>query len=168
MEDMQTMSRFPLAVLSAVCLAGGALAVPAVAQYRQVMSNDLSRCAGSGPAVRVSVHGVESSTGQVRVQSYRGTAADWLHKGRWLARIEAPARAGTMVFCLPLPSTGTYAVAVRHDANGNGKTDISRDGGGMSNNPGINIFNLGRPSISRTAFQVGDEVRSISITMRYM
>ena len=73
-----------------------------------------------------------------------------------------------MTFCLPLPSGGTYGVAVRHDVNGNGKTDLSADGGGMSNNPSINIFNLGKPSYKKTAFEVGNAPRTISITMKYM
>ena len=160
--------RTALLALGAAALASGALAVPAIAQYRQELPNDLSRCSGNGPAVRVQLSGVSASSGTVRVQAYRGVASEWMQKGRWLTRVEAPARAGSMTFCVPVPSAGTYAIAVRHDLNGNGKTDLRNDGGGMSNNPSINIFNLGRPPVSRTAFTMGDEVRSISITMRYM
>ena len=123
---------------------------------------------GGGPAVRVTVTGIRSADGMVRVQSYRGTKAEWLEKGRWLNRIEAPARKGRMVFCMPLPATGTYGIAVRHDANGNGKTDISEDGGAMSNNPSINIFNLGKPSYKKTAFSIGREVKQMTITMKYL
>jgi uncharacterized protein (DUF2141 family) len=157
--------------LAAASLAVGAVAtaVPALAQYQQELSNDLSRCrAGAGPAVRVTVTGVEASSGIVRAQLYNGTKADWLVSGRWLSRVEVPAKAGQMIFCLPAPRSGTYAVAVRHDTNGNGKTDITSDGGAMSNNPSINIFNLGKPSVTKTAFQVGDGVTAITISMRYM
>ena len=42
------------------------------------------------------------------------------------------------------------------------------DGGAMSNNPSINIFNLGKPSYRKTAFEVGEGVTSIRINMRYM
>ncbi|HMO69931.1 MAG TPA: DUF2141 domain-containing protein [Novosphingobium sp.] len=161
-------TRKTLLALGSAALIGSAMAVPAVAQYRQELPNDLSRCSGNGPAVRVQLSGVSASSGIVRVQAYRGVASDWMQKGRWLSRIEAPARAGTMTFCVPVPGPGTYAIAVRHDLNGNGKTDLRSDGGGMSNNPSINIFNLGRPPVSRTAFSMGDEVRAISITMRYM
>ena len=155
--------------LLALGAVGLVAAVPAHAQYRQKISNDLARCtAGSGPAVMVTVDGVKASQGRMRVQSYNGTAADWLKKGRWLNRVEAPARAGTMTFCLPVPGPGTYAIAVRHDLNGNGDTDLSQDGGGMSNNPSINIFNLGKPSYKKTAIAVGDGVKSIRIQMRYM
>jgi uncharacterized protein (DUF2141 family) len=160
-------------ILRTGLLAMGACALaataPAHAQYRQKISNNLNNCgASSGPSVLVTVEGVSASKGTIRVQSYRGTAADWLKKGRWLNRVEAPARAGTMTFCLPVPAAGTYAIAVRHDLNGNGDTDLTQDGGGMSNNPSINIFNLGKPSYKKTAFAVGDGVKSIRIRMRYM
>jgi uncharacterized protein (DUF2141 family) len=152
--------------LGSVGLAG---APPALAQYKQEIRNDLRRCsAGEGPAVMVTVDGVKSGSGKLRVQAYRATPADWLQKGRWLSRIEVPARAGTMTFCVPVPAAGRYAIAVRHDANGNGDTDIRTDGGAMSNNPSINIFNLGKPSVSKTGFDVGRSVRSIRVQMRYM
>jgi uncharacterized protein (DUF2141 family) len=156
------------AALCATALAAAAFAAPAEAQYQQHIGNDMSKCAGEGPAVRIAVSGIKSSSGKLRVQLYRGTKADWLEKGRWIYRIELPARAGAMSVCMPVPSAGTYGIAVRHDVNGNGKTDISQDGGGMSNNPSINILNLGRPSYTKTAFAVGSEVKAISIRMRYM
>lgn len=146
------------------------LAAPATAQseYRQKISNDMRKCApGKGPAVRVTVSGVKSSAGKVRVQVYKGTKADWLESGRWLNRIEVPARQGTMTFCVPVPASGSYAIAVRHDANGNGKTDIREDGGAMSRNPSINIFNLGKPSVTKTRFNAGAGVSKISMQMKY-
>ncbi len=154
------------ALLAAVGLVSAA---PAIAQYRQEIGNNPQRCAsGSGPAVWVTVDGIRASSGQIRIQSYRATSGEWLQKGRWLSRIEMPARAGSMTFCVPLPAAGRYGIAVRHDVNGNGKTDLSSDGGGMSNNPGINIFNLGRPSHTKTAVAVNDDVTPIRIHMRYM
>ncbi len=161
-----------LKIISRTLLALGAFscatAVPAMAQYRQKIGNDMTKCyAGSGPAVMVTVDGIKSSIGNMRVQTYRGTADEWLKKGKWLNRIEVPAREGTMTFCLPVPASGTYAIAVRHDINGNNSTDITSDGGGMSNNPSINIFNLGKPSYKKTAIDVGKEVKSIRIQMRY-
>lgn len=159
------MSKYPLVLAGILALAAAA---PGAAQYRQVIANDASECeAGTGPAVSVAVSGIKASSGLLRIQLYRGTEAEWLKKGAWLKRIEARARAGAMSFCLPVPAAGTYAVAVRHDVNGNGKTDLGQDGGGMSNNPSINIFNLGKPSITKTAITVGDGIKSIRVQMRY-
>lgn len=173
MKTLANLSRIgpPLAALSlaAASAAGLAQGAESAIAYRQEIANDMRQCAaGAGPAVRVTVNGVKAGAGTIRVQSYRGIKSDWLEKGKWLSRIEAPARAGTMSFCVPVPRAGTYGIAVRHDANGNGKTDITKDGGGMSNNPSINILNLGKPSYTRTAFEVGPGVTAITITMKYM
>lgn len=154
---------------AAITLAAGALAVGGVAQaqYNREIAHNPAACNSGGPAIKVTVNGIKSGGGTMRVQSYYGTRADWLVKGKWLTRVEAPARAGSMTFCLPVSRAGTYAVAVRHDLNGNGKTDLREDGGGMSNNPSINVFNLGKPSYTKTAFTVGSGVTPISVNMRY-
>ncbi len=142
---------------------------PASGQYRQTIGNDMRACApGSGPAVRLTVRGITSSQGKVRVQMYRATEGEWLAKGKWLSRIELPAQKGTMTFCVPAPKAGSYAIAVRHDVNGNGKTDIRQDGGAMSNNPSINVFNLGKPSVSKTRFDLGSGAQPMSVNMLYL
>ncbi len=161
------MARILNTAMAALALGGLAISAPAMAQFKQKISNDPAKCRGSNPSVVVTLTGIKSSSGTIRVQSYRGIKSDWLEKGRWLSRIQTKANAGTMTFCVPVPSSGTYAIAVRHDINGNGSTDIFSDGGGMSNNPSINIFNLGKPSYKKTAFEVGDGAKSISIRMRY-
>lgn len=133
----------------------------------QNIANVTAICRGEGPAILVNVSGIRSSEGDIRVQTYRATKSEWLKKGRWLKRIEQPAREGVMSFCIPVDQPGTYGVAVRHDRNGNGKTDITKDGGGMSNNPSISIWNLGKPSYRKVGVEVR-KVAAISIRMRYM
>lgn len=157
------------ALLAALAPAGADAAQTQDAKpYRSTIANDMRLCApGAGAAVRVTVRGIKSATGKIRLQSYRATKEDWLAKGKWIHRIEQPAQKGTMTFCMPVPGPGEYAIAARHDANGNSKTDISQDGGAMSNNPSINIFNLGKPDIDKTRFTVGDGVERMTITMLY-
>ena len=165
------------AVAGAAMLASmGAIAptAPVAAQasgngdYRNVISNNMRSCApGGGPAIRVTINGIKEARGNIRAQVYNGTSEDWLERGKWLNRIEMPARRGRMTVCLPVPKSGNYAVAVRHDLNGNGKTDIRTDGGAMSNDPSISIFNLGKPGVDKTRFSVGSGVKAIAITMKY-
>lgn len=147
------------------------VAVPALA-HGQEIANDLDRCTASarGPAVLVDVRGFTGGTGKVRVQSYPATKDAWLTRGEWLNRIESPVHApnGAMRFCMPVPQPGKYGIAVRHDRDGNGKTDISRDGGGFSNNPSISIFNLGKPGVDKAAFYAGPGVTKITINLKYM
>lgn len=169
MTFSRTVRRLPVAALACAALLAG-VAVPAQAQFQNEIANNPAACrAGGGPAINVRLTGIKQGGGTVRVQLYRGIKADWLQSGRWVNRIELPARGGTMQVCMPVPVAGTYAIAVRHDVNGNGRTDLSTDGGGMSNNPSINIFNLGRPSYTRTNFPVAaGEVKAITIEMKYM
>jgi len=162
------MVKVALGLMSAAAMIAS---VPALA-HGQEIPNDLSRCAAEakGPAVLVDVRGFAAATGKVRVQSYPATREAWLTKGAWLARIESGVKpsGGAMRFCVPVPAPGKYGIAVRHDRDGNGKTDISRDGGGFSNNPSISIFNLGKPGVEKAAFYAGPGVTKITINLRYM
>jgi len=163
------MKKNSFAKIVAMGVAALGLAIPASAQqFRQTLTHSVTPCQGNGPAVWLHITNIKNASGKIRVQLYPGTRADWLERGRWLNRIEVPARSGSMQVCMPVPAAGEYAIAVRHDVNNNGKTDISSDGGAMSNNPSINIFNLGRPSIDRTRFDIGGEVLTMSVRMRYL
>ena len=156
-----------LRVFAVVSIALG-LGAPANAQFRNEISHSVAPCQGPGPAVWIQVTNIEGAGGTLRLQLYPGTSADWLESGRWINRIELPARGRTMQVCMPVPRPGNYAIAIRHDKNNNGRTDITSDGGGMSNNPSINIFNLGKPGIDKTRFTIGREVLPMTIRMRYM
>ena len=162
-------------MLGAMALAGAGalgLAAPTAAQtqYAQVISNDMSQCApGKGPAVRIQVNGLKSSSGNLFVRIYRANSRDWLKSKRYLARLDARPRAGSMTVCVPVPEAGRYAVAVQHDINGNRETDFSTDGAGMSNNPTIGSF-LGiprPPSVDKAAFSAGSGVTNLNVTVRY-
>ena len=158
------MRKFSLfvAVTAIALVSGGAAA-------GTVINNDMARCtAGNGPAVIVQVRGVKEAAGRIRVQSYPATGGAWLAKGRWINRVEARANTGAMSFCVPVPAAGNYGIAVRHDRNANGKTDISKDGGGFSNNPSINILNLGKPSVGKVSFYAGTGVTRITINLKYL
>jgi uncharacterized protein (DUF2141 family) len=60
---------------------------------------------------------------------------------------------------------GAYAVAVRHDADGNGKSGWN-DGGGFSNNPRLSLTNL-KPSWRRVAIDVGNGVKPVNVVLNY-
>lgn len=169
MSKFKTISATRAGACALVAVIAMAAMSPALAQYRSEIRNDPARCRpGAGPAIQVTVEGVKATHGLLRIQSYRATSAEWLQKGKWLSRIEVPAHAGVMTVCMPVPAAGIYGIAIRHDLNGNGETDIMSDGGGMSNNPSINVFNLGKPSYTKVGVAVDDGVRPIRITMKYM
>ena len=87
--------RIIFGVMAALAASAG-LSAPAAAQYQNEIRHSVAPCQGSGPAVWINVTDIASSRGTLRVQLYRGTRADWLEHGRWLNRIELPARAGSM------------------------------------------------------------------------
>lgn len=141
-----------------------ALAVPA---HADAIGPDAAVCdAGRQPSVLVRVEGFKARTGKLRVQIYGGNADEFLEKGKWLKRIDVPVtRAGTMNVCVGLPAAGNYAVAVRHDVDGNGKSGWS-DGGGFSRNPHLSLTNL-KPKHSAVVIPVGAATRTVDVVLNY-
>lgn len=147
-----------------------ALALPAAIAHAdgQRIVHDMSKCnAGKGPAVKISINSIKNANGNIRVVSYPATKAAWLVSGKWINRFEVPAVAGSMTVCMPVPTAGNYGIAILHDKNGNQKVDLGSDGGGMSNNPAINIWNLGKPSVDKVRFYAGTGITQLTINMRY-
>jgi uncharacterized protein (DUF2141 family) len=70
-----------------------------------------------------------------------------------------------MQVCVAVPRAGIYALAVRHDADANGKTGWN-DGGGFSNNPRLSLMNL-KPNHKAAAISVGNGVKPLSIVLNY-
>ncbi|MEC8179165.1 MAG: DUF2141 domain-containing protein [Pseudomonadota bacterium] len=86
-----------------------------------------------------------------------------------MTRLETKPRKGTMTVCVPVDNAGDYALTVHHDVNDNRKSDLSVDGGGISNNPEVKTL-LGiplPPSLSSARFTVGSGVTNLRIDMRY-
>ncbi|USU04725.1 DUF2141 domain-containing protein [Sphingomonadaceae bacterium OTU29LAMAA1] len=135
------------------------IAAPATAQ------RSTTGCTAATPhRLMVDIRGLRASTGGVRVQLY--DQAGFLEKGRWLGRVEAPASGRReVVVCIPVPRPGTYGVAVRHDANANGKSD-GGDGGAFSRDPRLSILRL-KPSFAQVAIPVGAGTSRVSVTMNY-
>jgi uncharacterized protein (DUF2141 family) len=72
-------------------------------------------------------------------------------------------------FSFPAVAPGTYALALIHDENANGRLDtrlvVPREGFGFSRNP---IIGFGPPKFGAAQFNVGTTDTSQSIRMKYM
>lgn len=149
-------------------LAAAALALVAQPTAAQAaLGPDAASCRGDSgrPAILVNVYGFKNRAGTLRVQLYPANR-DFLAKGKWLRRIDLPVTsAGTMRVCVAAPGPGSYAVAVRHDADANGKSGWS-DGGGFSRNPDISLLDL-RPKYGEVAISVGHSVKPIDVVLNY-
>jgi len=141
------------------------LAAPAQAM---VLGPDAAVCApgSSAPAALVTVDGFKAHTGNLRVQVYGPNPDEFLEKGKWLKRIDLPVtRDGPMQICVALPHAGNYAIAVRHDVNGTGKSDWN-DGGGFSRNPRLSLFSL-KPAHSAVVMGFGAVPKPVNIVLNY-
>lgn len=148
------------AALVALLAAGAA---PATAG---VLGPDAAACARGESAVLVRVDGFKGRTGVLRVQVYGSNPADFLAKGKKLRRVDVPVtRGGRMDVCVAVPGPGQYAIAVRHDVDGNGKSGWN-DGGGFSRNPSISLVSL-KPRYRDVAIAVGDGVKAVDIVLNY-
>ena len=155
-------------MLKLTAKAGGVAALVLAAQAspaQAVLGPDAAACRGDGPALLVNVNGFKARTGNVRVNVYGSDPRLFLERGRYVRQIELRVtRAGNMPICVRLPRAGRYAVAVRHDVDGDG-SDWG-DGGGFSRNPRLSLTNL-RPSYNRVAFNVASGVQNVGVVLNY-
>ena len=142
------------------------VASPALADAA-ILGRDAAACmAGvNDSAVLVRVTGFKARTGELRVQLYDDNPDDFLTPGKKLRRVELPVTlAGPMAVCIKTPADGAYAIAVRHDVDGNGKTGWN-DGGGFSRNPHISLFNY-KPRLDQVVFRVSGHT-AIDVVLNY-
>jgi uncharacterized protein (DUF2141 family) len=147
-----------------------AACTPAGAELLGPHAGDCVRGTGK-PAMLVRVEGLKTRTGMLRVQSYGGDPESYFDKGSYLERVEvAVPRTGPVEVCMPVPRTGNYAISVRHDANANGKSDRSSDGGGFSGNPNISLLDVvfkRKPSAAQVQVHVTG-VTAVPVRLNYM
>jgi len=151
-------------------LASLALTAPATAVRAADAAQPGACASASGAALMVEVRGFKRIGGDLRVQVYGGDPAQFVKGGKRIARIDLPVRADPMGVCVPLPAPGRYAVAVRHDVNGDGKSSLA-DGGGFSRNPRISLSDtLARrmPPYEDVAVTVGPSTQTMDVVMQYM
>jgi uncharacterized protein (DUF2141 family) len=153
-------------LLAGLAAAGAAFAFSAPASAQ--LGPDAAACRGGPPgqAVLVNVDGFRVRTGSIRVAIYGSDPSRFLARGQTLRKINVPVTgAGAMRICVALPGPGRYAVAVRHDVNGNNRSDWS-DGGGFSRNPRVSLTSL-RPNYNNVAINVGRGVTPVNVVLNY-
>ncbi len=122
-----------------------------------------------GSEVSVKIEGMRSNKGQVfacltaRPRSFPDCKTDPLAHRLTIS-------AGTALnFSFGPIGNGSYAIAVLHDENGNGKADMAlmlpKEGFGFSRNPRLRF---GPPRFASAAFSVGSAPVRETIQMRYI
>jgi uncharacterized protein (DUF2141 family) len=154
-----------LKFLAKTGLAAAALAaVPAGAQ--PPLGPDAAACRAGQPSILVNVQGFSQRTGNVRVALY-GNPATFLDRGATMRKINLRVSpSGPMRICVAVPHPGRYAVAVRHDVDGDNARGDWSDGGGFSRNPRVSLLHL-RPSFDAVAVNVGTGVLGVNVVLNY-
>ena len=126
--------------------------------------------ASAGTSVSVTVTNLRNAKGVVRA-CLTGNAKDWPN-----CKIAATSQkvvvdaAGDVTFTFDNIPPGTYAIAIAHDENNNGKMDramllMPKEGYGFSRDAPVV---MGPPSFKAAAFTVSGEPLNQTIKMRYM
>jgi uncharacterized protein (DUF2141 family) len=138
--------------------------VPAAAQAQ--IGADAAVCRAGQPSILVNVQGFSQRTGNVRVALY-GNPSTFLDRGATMRKINLPVTpGGPMRICIAVPRPGRYAIAVRHDVDGDNARGDWSDGGGFSRNPRISLLRL-RPSFDAVAVNVGQGVLGVNVVLNY-
>lgn len=133
---------------------------------KAVAGVDPGKCLGIAgrPDIMVKSGPLRSSEGRVRISLYGDNPDTFLESGQKILRIEVPADEQGVAVCLSAPREGDYALALLHDVNGNGKVNITKDGGGFSNNP---RFTFSAPSYGDSAFHAPASGVSLDVEIKY-
>lgn len=149
------------ALLVVLSLPAGAPAAAAQAQH----------CTGHPGKVRlyVNIEGVRQARGEIAASLYGDNRGKFLAKrgALYVGRVAATAPRTRM--CIYLPSTGVWALAVYHDADGDRTFDrtsvgLPAEAYGFTNNPST-VFGL--PAFSKVRLRVAKSGLSTNVRLTY-
>jgi uncharacterized protein (DUF2141 family) len=155
----------------ALVIAGVFAAIPAAAQSPQPATASCS--AQGGPAIRVSVVGLQDRAGRLKLELYPATEGDFLKDDRDLvkehkdfARVwsQTP-QSGAVNLCIRAQRAGRFAIFFTHDRDGKNKFNIWKDGVGVVSGQKIG---RSRPKVGQAIVNVPATGTSITIRAQYV
>lgn len=119
--------------------------------------------------LRVLITNLRSDAGNVAVALYNSAEGFPEDSTRVFRAAIGDAKGGVSTVVFPALPAGTYAIAVLHDENRNGRMDkglfgIPKEGYGFSNDA---MGLMGPPGFDEAAFRCGSDTVSVAIRMRY-
>lgn len=148
-----------------------ATALLAASSSERGLAQEQESCTGrEGPArLYVDVRNIRKSEGLIAVTLYADDSRKFLASRGSLYVGRVPARAPETSVCIYLPKTGTYGLAVYHDADADRKFDrtgigLPAEGYGFSNDPAVI---LGLPSFRAVRLSVPRSGMRTSVRLRY-
>ncbi len=167
--------RLATTALLAAALAATPLGA-SMAQPAQILGRHADACrtgSTAAAALLVTIVGLKSRQGAVRVEVYPPNEADWLaDKNKLLAEGKTFARgygdvppSGPVMVCVELPAPGRYAFTVLHDPDGNRGFNWRTDGVGFPGDPKIG---MGRPPVSVATVTLRPGVNAFRVRLNYL
>lgn len=160
-------------VLSAAVLLPATLLATSPLSAEQI-GEDAGVCkSGRGPAIQVSVEGLKDRKGEMWLELYPATDADYLRpdmdlvaEGKTFRRTRAflPA-AGSIEMCVKVPRPGRYALMLRHNRVGRDKFSFWSDGAGV---PGNRSLGRSKPTLDQAAVNAGPGITAVHIKVQYL
>lgn len=160
-------------ILAGVMTLLAAVWLPAAAQAAQVLGSDAAACGTGGPAIRVNVEGLKDRTGELKLELYPATDADFLKddrdlikEGKFFRRVRLPTpQTGPISLCIRVPTPGPYALLFTHNRDGKNKFNFWADGAGFASN-----VKLGRtrPKLDMARIVVPEGVVTTTIHAQYL
>jgi len=162
-----------LRLVMTTVLAGMSLAAAPAFAAQAAIGSDAAACAGGGPAIRVTVDGLKDRTGELKLELYPATEADFLKddrdlikEGKFFRRVRLPTPAtGPVVLCIRVPTPGPYALLFTHNRDGRNKFNFWADGAGFPSNTKLGRT---RPKVTQGRIVVPEGVVSIDIHAQYL
>ena len=129
---------------------------------------DPTTCSDGNPELRIKVSNVKNSKGIIVADLHDDVKENFLDWEKVVLRVRATATEDETFFCMPVPTAGTYAVAIYHDKNSNAFFDknflgLPKERFGMSNNP---KFSTKSPEFEEAIFEVPAEGVDMEIKLR--
>lgn len=160
--------------IAGIALSGAMLIPLTVEAQAGVLGPDSPACInGNGPAIRVNVSGLKDRVGELKLELYPATDADFLKddrdllkEGKFFRRVRVPTpQAGAVIMCIKAPAPGQYALLFTHNRDGKNKFDFWSDGAGFPSN-----VKLGRtrPKLNMATINVGSGVTTTDIQAQYL
>jgi uncharacterized protein (DUF2141 family) len=129
----------------------------------------LNSIQSSNGSIKVTITKVSSKSGEVMVALFSSPKGFPYETGFAVQKLKGKAVNGTVELTFPSIPSGTYAIALFHDTNGDGKLNtnfmgIPKEGYGVSNNS-YNTFSA--PGYTTSSFQHTKAITEISIRVKY-
>ncbi|MEG3177888.1 DUF2141 domain-containing protein [Sphingomonas sp. RB3P16] len=160
-------------ILAGVAALLAASLLPTMASAAQVLGSDAAACSAGGPAIRVNVEGLKDRTGELKLELYPATEADFLKddrdlikEGKFFRRVRLPTpQTGPISLCIRVPTPGPYALLFTHNRDGKNKFNFWADGAGFASN-----VKLGRtrPKLDMARIVVPEGVVTTTIRAQYL